>query len=312
MMRFGGIRVVWKFILLTASLTAWAQPSMPSWLVPFPGAAVSPGTVSPGLTEVTYTAEVTPEDILRHYHGLFTAANLPFNPNFDGLGNTVRAAAPECDLLIKIREQSSGTSVKISCAAKSAAPARGSDIAVTNPHVPRALKTAEEIRQENEELARKIQEKRDAAPRAAAAMMSKFDRPVEPHQNVTPPALAWPHWLIAYPNGDENPCPNGRNERPQPSLHCRYTTSVGMSKLHQFYSDLLKSNGFTIVGARLSTGNTVTGVQQNANGYIDSMLQTSSLPNGPSIQIRVSYSRFYLNEPITVGMNVTVYPGIAK
>jgi hypothetical protein len=117
------------------------QPSLPHWLIPFPGASEAT-TVSSRLLESSYTAAAKPEDVSEHFAKLFATNSVTFVSNFDGFGTSIRASAPECDLLIKIHESSLGTGVKISCASKEilAEPqaASGSAVVVTNGSVRQA------------------------------------------------------------------------------------------------------------------------------------------------------------------------------
>jgi hypothetical protein len=313
---------MWKWTVFLFVGLASAQPQLPGWLVPYPGTVASPVKASAGLTETSYIAAAQPEEILAHYRTLFAAAGLAFFPNFDGLGNTVRAAAPECDLLLKIREQSPGTSVKISCASKTSTPAgapiSGSESASPGARVPPAFahRTFEEIRQEQEEHGRQMRARFDADARAGVASVSQYDRPVSPGEQkkvqIDPaaPTPVWPRWLVAIGSSDGCATPTASNQHGQPAMHCQYKTSAPMSKLHQSYLDLVKANGFTLVSASISTLQTISGVKQNATGYIDCMRKTDDQPTGPSVHVRISYSRFYLDEPITVGLGVTWYPGL--
>ena len=170
----------------------------------------------------------------------------------------------------------------------------------------------EEFRQEQEEISRQLKEKRDARARAGVASMSQFDRPVSP-ANQKPfysddaPTLSWPRWLVCIGTTDGCETPTSTTEHGQPALRAKYHTSTPMSKLHQYYLDLFKSNGFTLVSASLSTGQTSTGVKQNATGNAEFIRKLDGQPTGPSIHVRVSYSRFYLNEPITVSIGFTSY-----
>src|ERR1700722_10248028 len=76
--------------------------SLPPWLASYPSASPEVRSTS-SLVESTYTTPAQPEDIVQHYRKLFEAAGLPFLPTFDGMGTSIRASAPECDLLIQIR-----------------------------------------------------------------------------------------------------------------------------------------------------------------------------------------------------------------
>src|SRR6185295_18677592 len=69
------------------------------------------------------------------YAKLFAAKGLASQANADGLGTVIRVSAPECDLLIKVHESSSGTSVKVDCSSPqipSADVGLGSPVVVTN------------------------------------------------------------------------------------------------------------------------------------------------------------------------------------
>src|ERR1035438_8845249 len=105
-------------VCLVACHALHGQPTMPAWLLNYPG--VTPETTSlAALAEITYVAKAVPDVVAEHYRKLFEAQNLPFQPNSDGMGITVRGAAAECDLLLAIRAREAGTFVRVSCAAKS-------------------------------------------------------------------------------------------------------------------------------------------------------------------------------------------------
>src|SRR3954447_9762943 len=99
---------------LLAGQTAQSLSSLPEWLIPYPGASAVT-KIFPQLVESSYTAMAKPEEVSRHYEKLFAAKGLVSHPNADGLGTVIRASAPECDLLIKVRESPSGSSVKVDC-----------------------------------------------------------------------------------------------------------------------------------------------------------------------------------------------------
>jgi len=123
-----------------ASVGAESLPKgMPSWLTPYPGAE----TKAEKAAEITYSVPAKPEEVIAHYGKLLRAASLPFLPNFDGIGTSIRAAAPECDLLIKIRESDNGTLTRIQCAVRAAGTASllyGSEVGIADPTPPAAEK----------------------------------------------------------------------------------------------------------------------------------------------------------------------------
>jgi hypothetical protein len=105
-------------------------PSFPPWLKSYPGP--TPAVHSSGtLVESSYTAAAQPEEIIRHYRALFEAAGLPFQPNADGLGTSIRGEARECDLLIQIRTRTEGTVVNVNCSAKTQGSALSSPTDIT-------------------------------------------------------------------------------------------------------------------------------------------------------------------------------------
>jgi len=108
-----------------------------SWLTPYPGANVEAASA----TETSFVSPAKPEELIGHYRKLLTAAGLPFIPNFDGVGTSIRAAAPECDLLIRIRESDLGSSAKVNCQARTAGAITslyGTDVGIVNPEPPPA------------------------------------------------------------------------------------------------------------------------------------------------------------------------------
>ena len=109
------------FLATQQALVGQSEPVMPAWLAVYPGVTAQTATFK-SLVESTYTANAKPSAVTEHYRKLFEAQSLSFVPNFDGMGTVVRAAAPECDLMITIREQDSKTLVRVDCAAKAPAP----------------------------------------------------------------------------------------------------------------------------------------------------------------------------------------------
>jgi hypothetical protein len=106
--------------------------AMPAWLTPYPGAQAE----SANAVDTSYSVAARPEAVVAHYRKLITAAALPFVPNFDGMGTSIRAAATECDLLIRIRESDGGALVRVSCMAKTAganSSLYGTDVGIASP-----------------------------------------------------------------------------------------------------------------------------------------------------------------------------------
>ncbi len=325
---------------LLAGQTAQGLSSLPEWLIPYPGASAVTNAFSQRV-ESSYTAMATPEDVSGHYAKLFAAKGLAFHPNDDGLGTAIRASAPECDLLIKLRESSSGTSVKVYCSPPqipSPGVGSGNQVVVANGSVNQPaygarsrnagygyhLKSAEEIRQYNEERAREIKASREAFERESSARMQAYDKPVYPHSQPLPPppsnlapktpsayyhddapALVWPSWLVGV-MGAHLSQPTRSSRGPESSLSSKYETNVAMTEVQRFYKEGLEKNGFRVLKSGISTGTTSAGVQQNASGEVEGYRGEGPGVNPPATTIKVGFSRTYLNAPITVWMRVSV------
>jgi hypothetical protein len=321
--------------------TAPNQPSLPHWLIPYPGASEAT-TASSRLVESSYTAAAKPEDVSEHLAKLFATNGLTFVSNFDGFGTSIRASAPECDLLIKIRESSSGTGVKVSCASKeflAESQAASGAVVVTNSSVNHAsydagsrstgsgyhLKSAEEIKRYNEERVREIKAKREAFEREGNARMQQYDQPFYPQSQTQPaplapnltapapiahyrddaPPLVWLSWLVGV-NGEHLSEPTRSSRGPESSLSRKYQTTVPMTELQQFYKRRLEENGFTVRRSFIAAGSTSSHVKQNASGEVEGDRHEGTGMNPPTTTVKVGFNRSYLNEPISVWIAVSV------
>jgi hypothetical protein len=286
-----------------------APLAMPPWLTPYPGANAETTASSPALTESQYSTDAKPAQVIAHYQKLFDAAGLHFTSNFDGAGTSMRAAATECDLLVKVREEGTGTVARISCAAKSAAPS-GAEVVVTNGSGatanPRPL--SEQAEQFRAELRRRREEAQARSEQLAANFAAgKSDESVWPHAPENdPPPLVWPTWLIHFRAGRPSP-EAGVDQSRKKYLQSRFTSGAPMTEIYTFYKDLLNANGFGVHSASLETGHTIEGIVQNADGHVEGAHHPYD-PLGPRTVIRVSFSRFHLNDPIDVRIKVTAYP----
>ena len=265
-------------LILAAGFAAFGQPpAMPSWLAAYPGADPQTKRFA-AYVESTYTTTAAPAAIRDHYRGLFEAANLPFQPGSDGIGIVIRGAAPECDLLITIRAQAAGTLVRTSCAvksptytaaAKSSAPAMNSDI------MERHKKLVEEMG---------IHKVREDAPA---------------------PPLVWPSWLV-HLRGEKLSIMRGVDQSHNNYLAARFVTGVPMTAIFAFYKDLLDANDHRVHSSQLGTGQTLSGVVQNADGYVEGTNYPNGSP-GPRTVVHVKFRRVHLNDPIDVELRFTTY-----
>ena len=323
-------------LVLAASLLSGqtADLALPQWLIPYPGATAVPSGSST-LVESSYTAAAKPEDVSQHYTKLLASRGVAFHVNSDGLGTAIRVSAPECDLLIQMRESDSGTGVKVSCASKQASAAQagsGGEVVVVRQDggggrdfgSGHHLKSAEEIKRYNQERAAEIKARREAIEQQATVRMQQYDKPVYPqaqgrtvmapaampsapiaHYRDDAPELVWPSWLVSVA-GERLSQPKESTRGPESSVSRKYQTTAAMTEVERFYKEALTGNGFTIRKSGISTGSTSTGVKQNASGEVEGYRADGSGVNPPSTTIKVGFSRMYLNEPITVWISVSV------
>jgi hypothetical protein len=152
------------YLFLTLAIANAQQP--PSWLIPYPGAENVTHTSLEGRTEVAYTTDRKPDEVVSHYRGLITGAHLPFVPSFDGIGTSIRVAAAECDLLINVREQGAGTAARVSCATKS-----------TNSAI--SVKTVEVPARQGDEYTRRVLAEAESKHKKRIEAMKTYDQPVD-------------------------------------------------------------------------------------------------------------------------------------
>jgi hypothetical protein len=277
---------------------------MPSWLTPYPGSTAATLVASPSLVDTKYTTSDTARDVVAHYRRLFEAASVRYNSNFDGSGTSIRAAAVECDLLIKIREEGDGTAARVSCATKSAAPLSGGDVVVTNASGGKSM----DIEKFKTEHRKRMDDGRAVLDRHIANNKAgKFDEQVWPHAPENDaPLLVWPAWLVNVKGGRLNP-EQGVDQSRKKYLQAKFVSGAPMTTIYNFYEDLLNVNGYRVYRSKIGTGQTIDGIVQNSDGYVEGEHKTYDI-NGPRTVIRVSFSRFHLNDPIDVRIKVTPHP----
>jgi len=281
-----------RVLLATFGLVAVCQspPSMPAWLVSYPG--VTPNSRAMGLlVESTYTTAAKTAQVVDHYRKLFEDAGLRFQPRADGMGISIRGDAAECDLLILIREQGPGSFVDVNCSGKSqASPAPTAKAVEIIGAAPSKARSAEDMKESH---ARRVAE--------LGIHPTYHDAPA--------PDLVWPSWLV-HIKGAEVRLQQGVDQSGKAYLKARYVSNLPMTTIYNFYEDLLNSNEYRVHTSRLSTGQTISGVVQNAWGYVEGTNYPDGAP-GPRTVIHVSFSRSNLNDPITVEMRFTAYEFVA-
>jgi hypothetical protein len=272
-------------LVLLALAPAFSQDalSLPSWFQNYPGVNETVHSTST-LVESSYTAAAEPAKIVEHYRRIFETASLAFHPNFDGMGTSIRAEAHECDLLIQIRERAEGSFVHVNCSAK---------IVPQNTPVASVPQT-----------------------RAIPADMMERHRQVvaemgihRQHHDAPAPPLVWPSWLV-HVNGAAVRAEPGVDQAKNAILKARYTTNIPMTEIYSFYRELLNSHEYP-ARSSMSTGQTITGIQQNATGRVEGFNYPDGAPGAYSV-ISISFDRHVLNGPITVSLRFTTHEYIAS
>jgi hypothetical protein len=129
------------------------------------------------------------------------------------------------------------------------------------------------------------------------------------HHDAPAPPLVWPSWLL-HVTGAALRSTSGANQAKDAMLTARYTTNVPMTEIYAFYRDLLNAHEYP-ARSSMSTGQTMTGVTQNALGYVEGFNYPDGAPGAYST-IDVRFSRDVLNGPITVSLRFTTHEYIAK
>lgn len=265
--------------------------SLPPWLENYPGAAPAVHSSST-LAESSYTIAAPPAQIVEHYRKMFDAAGLPFQPDSDGLGTSIRAAARECDLLIQIRERAEGAFVHVNCSAKTQ-PSSAPAVILPTTRAAAPVQThlsASEMMERHHQI-------------AAEMALHRV------HQDAPAPPLVWPSWLV-HVNGAAVRAEPGVDQAKNAILKARYTTNAPMTEIYSFYRALLNSHEYP-ARSSMTTGQTMTGVVQNALGYVEGSNYPDGAPGAYSV-IHVSFDRSVLNGPITVSLRFTTHEYIAS
>lgn len=302
-----------RAIIFVLALPLVAQETsivMPGWLKPFGGASADVRKSSPALIETVSAVQAPANEVVQHYKQLFSEAKVEVESKFDGIGTSLRAAAPECDLLLKIREDSGSTTTVTSCATKTNGPLSGQAMGVTQTRVGSTRSSTSPISDPDKWRAEHRQRMADNS----AALQRRIEnaRAGKPFDQVWPdapennaPPLAWPSWLV-HMKGRAEPR-EGVDQSSRKYLESKFVTSAPMTEIFNFYEDLLNSNGFKVHNSKLGTGQSLSGHIQNASGYVEGTQYTYD-NTGPRTVIHVSFSRSYLNDPITVRIRLTPHP----
>jgi hypothetical protein len=231
------MKVLLASLILLQGAPAQTAPAMPAWLVPYPGADATT-RASAVLIEAAYQTPAAPADVVAHYQKLFAAAGLPFHANPDGIGSAIRGSAPECDLLIQIRERQAGSSVRVSCAAKSP------EMTETVPPPVEKPTYQQRVAKIHEDSQKAIEAHWDGV-RASNEKMEKYDQPVYPTAKPPLPPLAWPEWLVSC-EGSQLNVQKGVDQFKLSYLKTTFTSGQDRAKIQAFYAHLLSVNGYAV------------------------------------------------------------------
>jgi len=285
------VRVLMSMALvLFAFAPAFSQAAftLPPWLVSYPG--TNPKVYSSdSFAQTSYVVDAQPSEVVDHYRKLFEAQGLAFQPNPDGMGTTIRAAAKECDLFIQIRKREEGTFTKVTCSGKVDT---SSMQAAENPNIEMITGiTPPPPKAKPGEAAGSDQQKGSPSPIKVNTVP----------RNMPAPPLVWPGWLTQVHGQALKP----KLKADPKSLNATYTTNAPMTEIFDFYRNLLMDHNFR-PSADIATGHTSSGVQQNAMGTVDGVNYVDGYP-GANTTINISMDRTVLNGPITVTLRVSTH-----
>jgi hypothetical protein len=234
----------------------------------YPGATANTRTL-PSVVESTYQTKAAPAAVVSHYDKLFESAGLSFAPTFDGMGTVIRAATPECDLMVKVREQDGGSFVRISCAEKTP-----EMVAVSAPPpAPVISRTA---------VSRDAVTKADEAARNRVLEMQKFDEPVAARPRTLP---TWPAWLVD-PEGGK--LLFRRTAADSTFLSAAFAVAAEPLAVQSFYAGLLESHGCSVTGRGKAWLESSCRLDPRSISTLIVRAELTPAPGGTNVQMRVS------------------------
>ncbi len=275
------MRILAAVLILAAPVCVRAQPALPAWLLSYPGAHIARSNLS-AMSAASFTTADAPETVVNYYAQAFANQGLTFAPKSNRFSTNIQADA-DCGVLsISVMKKEGGSSVDLNCRVK------------FQPHVPKSTGNY------GQDVTNMIESHRQAV----AALGIGRERPPAPA-----PPLEWPAWLTRA-EGGLPAIYKGSDPGYDGLLKAEYVSGRPMSELFAFYHDLLAANGYQINRGYVRTGQTSSGVQQNADGIVEGNIYPDGFP-GPYIEIRVDLSRTHLNDPIrvSIGFRTQAYAG---
>jgi hypothetical protein len=274
-------RLVAGVLVLVAPVCLRSQPTLPMWLLAYPGAHIVRSNL-PAVSAASFTTADASETVVDYYRHAFESEGLVFAAKSNRFTTMIRADADCGELSISVMKKDDGSSVQLNCRVK------------FQPQVPKSTGN----------YGQDVTNMMEAHRQAVAALGIGRELPPAPA-----PPLEWPAWLTRAEGGLPT-IYKGSDPAYAGLLKAEYASGLPMSKLFAFYKDLLSSNGYQIDRGYVQTGQTFSGVQQNADGVVEGNVYPDGFP-GPYIEIRVRFSRNRLNDPIrvTIGFRTQAYAG---
>jgi len=264
-------------LILIAPLCVRSQPALPSWLLTYPGAHITRSNLS-AMSAASFSTADAPETVMDYYRQAFKNQGLMFAPKSNRFATIIRADADCGELSISVMKRDDGSSVQLNCRVK------------FQPQLPKTTGNHDQD----------VTNVMEAHRQAVATLGIGRELPPAPA-----PPLEWPAWLTRAEGGLPT-IHKGSDPSAGGMLRAEYVSGLPMSELFAFYKGLLSSNGYQINRGYVRTGQTFSGIQQNADGVVEGNVYPDGFP-GPYIEIRVNFSRSHLNDPITVTIGFRTY-----
>ncbi len=274
-------RLLTGVLVLIAPICLRSQPTLPAWLLTYPGAHLVRSNLS-AMSAASFTTTDAPETVVAYYAQAFAGQGLTFAPKPNRFATNIEIDA-DCGVLsISVMKKDAGSSIDLNCRVK------------FQPQVPKSTGNHDQD----------VSNMMEAHRQAVAALGIGRELPPAPA-----PPLEWPAWLTRA-EGGLPAIYQGADPAYDGMLKAEYVSALAMSQLFAFYKDLLSSNGYQINRGYLQTGQTISGIQQNADGVVEGNIYPDGFP-GPYIEIRVNLSRNRLNDPIrvSIGFRTQAYAG---
>jgi hypothetical protein len=217
MRRLSDVGVLAGVLVLAAPVCLRSQPTLPAWLLAYPGAHITRSNLA-AISGASFTTADAPETVANYYAQAFASQGLTFAPKSNRFATTIRADADCGELSISVTKKDDGSSVQLNCRVK------------FQPQLPKSTGN------HDQDVANMMEAHRQAA------VALGIGRELPP---VPAPPLEWPAWLTRA-EGGLPAIYKGSDPAYAGMLKAEYTSGLPMSQLFAFYKDLLSSNGYQI------------------------------------------------------------------